>query len=78
MSALSLTHYNPKKDIIVASDASNLDLWAIILHKESNSQVKVIAHESRTLRLAKKRYSQIEKEALGIIFAVKKVPWIHS
>ena len=37
MSDLSLTHYNPKKNIIIASDANNLSLGAVILHKESNN-----------------------------------------
>ena len=36
-------HYDPKKDIIVASDASNLSLGAVILHKERNGQVKTVA-----------------------------------
>ena len=35
-------------------------------------QKKPIAHASRTLLPAAKHYSQIEKEALGIIFAVTK------
>ena len=69
-SDLRLTHYNLKKDI-VASDESNLGLRAIILHKESNGQANAIVHASRTLLSAEKGYSQIEKEALGIIFAVK-------
>ena len=60
-SGLGLTHYDAKKDIIVASDASNLGLRAVILHKESNHQVKAIAHASRTLLPAEKRNSQIEK-----------------
>ena len=38
MSDLSLMHYNPKKNIIVASDSNNLGLEAAILHKENNSQ----------------------------------------
>ena len=42
MSILSLMHYDPKKDIVVASDASNLGLGAAILHKESSDLVKVI------------------------------------
>ena len=36
-------------DIIVASDACNLGLEAVILHEESNGQVKAIAQVSRTL-----------------------------
>ena len=71
MSDLSLRHYDPKKDIIVASDASNLNLGAVILHKESIDQVIAIAHALRTLLPAEKEYSQIKKEALRIIFAVK-------
>ena len=68
---MSLTHYNPKKDITVASDTCNLGLGAVISHKESNGQVKVSAHASRTLLPAKKGYSQIDKKALEIFFAVK-------
>ena len=70
-SDLSLTHYDPKKSIIIASDTNNLGLVTIILHKESNGQAKVIVHASRTLLPAEKGYSQIEKEALGIFFVVK-------
>ena len=53
-SALSLTHYYAKKDIIVASEARNLGLGTVILHKESNCQIKAIEHASRTLLLAEK------------------------
>ena len=61
MSDLSLTHYNPKKDIIVASDTSNLDLGDMILHKESNGQAKVIVQASRTLSPAEKGTAKSKK-----------------
>ena len=57
MSDLNLTHYDPKKDVIVASDTSNLDLGAVIWHKESNGQVKAIAHALRILFPVEKVYS---------------------
>ena len=45
---------------------------ACILHKIPIGTKKPIAHASRTLLPADKYYSQFEKEALGIIFAVTK------
>ena len=67
-SDLSLTHYEPTLDIIVAIDASSYG----ILHKLPHGSWKAVAHASRSLLPAEKQYSQIEKDALGIIFAVTK------
>ena len=46
--------YDTKKDIEV-SDATNLGLGAIILHKENNGQTKAIVHTLRTLLTDEKR-----------------------
>ena len=74
-----LTHYNPDLDIIVASDASSYGIGVCILHKMPDGSHKPVAHASRTLLLTKKNYSQIEKESLGIIFAVTKFHrYIHG
>ena len=71
-SDLFLIHYDPKLEIIVASDASSCGVSACILHKMPDGTKKPIAHAPRTLLPAEKHNSQIEKEALGIIFAGTK------
>lgn len=71
-SDLFLVHFDPKIDIIVASDASSHGVGACILHKWKDGEVRPIAHASRSLLPAERNYSQIEKEALAIIFAVTK------
>lgn len=71
-SKLLLTHDNPQHEIIVAADASNEGLGACILHRFSDFTVKAISHASRSLTEAERKYSQIEKEALAIIFAITK------
>ena len=74
-SGISLTYYDPKLDIIVASDASSYGIGACIIHKLPDGTRKSIAHASRSLQPAEKQHSQIEKEALGIIFAVTMFHW---
>ena len=61
-----------KKEIIVASDASSYGIGACIMYKLKDVSIKLIAHVSRTLLAAGNNYSVIEKESLGIVFALKK------
>ena len=70
--SLSLTHYDPKLDIIVASDASSYSIGACILHKLPDGTRKANAHASLSLLHDERQYSQIEKKALGLIFAATK------
>ncbi|XP_064468972.1 uncharacterized protein K02A2.6-like [Ornithodoros turicata] len=70
-SAEVLTHYDPRKDIFLAVDASSKGIGAVIYHR-INGEDRPIAHASKTLTPAQTKYAQIEREALAIIFGVRK------
>ena len=71
-SDLLLTHFDPEMNIVIAADASDYGVSAVISHQFAGGQEKAIAHAGRALTKAEKNYGQIEKEALALVFAVRK------
>ena len=67
-----LTHYDTSKPLILACDASDHGIGAVLSHIVDGNLERPVAYISRTLSAAEKHYSQLEKEALAIVLAVKK------
>jgi len=67
-----LIAYDEKLPLILATDASPYGLGAVLSHKLANGEERPIAYASRVLSKAEKNYSQIDKEALGIVWGVQR------
>lgn len=63
--------YDRNKPIVVAADASPYGVGAVLSHL-INGQEKPVLFASCSLNNAQKNYSQVHKEALAIIFALKR------
>ena len=66
-----LGHYDSEKVIRLATDASPVGVGAVFSHVIDCEEVPIVVG-SRTLSSSEMKYPQIEKEALSIIFGVKK------
>ena len=71
-SELVLTHFDANLPVRVASDASPYGLGAVLSHVMPSGEERPVAFASRTLSAAERNYSQIDKEALGIVWSLKK------
>ena len=64
----STAYFNPKSEHIIQTDASLKGLGAVLLQED-----RLVIYVSRTLTPAEERYSNIERELLGVVFAMERL-----
>lgn len=71
ISADVLIQFDPDKEIILTCDSSSYGVSAVLSHRLDNGLERPIGFASRVLNNSEKGYSQIDKEALAIVFGIK-------
>ena len=72
ISQKDLIHYDARKPLILACDASPVGVGAVLSHQQDDDSERPIAFASRTLRSAEQKYAQIEQEGLAVVFGVTR------
>ncbi|XP_054259732.1 uncharacterized protein K02A2.6-like [Macrosteles quadrilineatus] len=68
-----LAFYDPNLQTMISSDASSFGIGGVLLQREKSGTFKPVSYISRSLTDTERRYSNIEREALGIAWACDKL-----
>ena len=71
LNSKALAHFDPNLPIVVTADSSSYGVGAVLAHIIDGVE-RPVAFVSRTLNTAERNYAQIEREALGLVYALKK------
>lgn len=72
-SHICLAKYDPSYPTVVSADASSYGLGAVMLQDQPSGERRAVAYVSRALTTTETRYSQTEKEALAVTWAVERL-----
>lgn len=67
-----LTHYDSQKPVKLYCDASGRGLGCCLVHVFPDGSEKPVAFASRVLSSAEKNYSQLDLEALAVVYGVRR------
>ena len=67
-----LTHYDPSKPMVLSLDAFPYGVGAVLSHLSDSGQEMPDAFASREGNACERRYSQLDKEWLSVVFGVFK------
>lgn len=67
-----LVHFDSSLPVILATDASPFGVGTTLSHRYPDGTERPIQYASQTLTEVQKRYSQIDREALAVVYGVKK------
>ena len=73
-----LVHYDPEKEVTLNVDASPVGLGAVLSQVTEKGE-QPVAYASHSLTSCERKYAQLEKEGLAIIFGLKRFhQYLHS
>ena len=67
-----LVHFKPETEIVLVYDVFHTGVGAILTQPDDHGGERPVAYASHMLNTAERNYSQIDREGLALIFAVKK------
>ena len=67
-----LVHFDPALQLGISCDASNVGIGVVLFHRYPDGSERPISNVSTTLTPSQRRYSQIQKEALAVVFGLQK------
>ena len=74
-----LAHFDHAVPLRLAGNASAYGIGAVLSHLYHDGTERPIAYASRTLTPSERNYTQLEKEALSLVFDIKKFnPYIYG
>ena len=71
-SKLCIAHFNAELQTYLITDASPVGIGGILVQKQTNGSMKPIAYASKSLTKTEMKYSQTEREALGVVWCCER------